>query len=49
MYCLKVTSPAGSLMAEWPEVNAFVELYRLKRIPPLSELYDVKRDEEITA
>ena len=26
-----------------------IDVYRLKRIPPLSELDDVKRDEEITA
>ena len=29
--------------------NRMFYIYKLKRIPPLSELDDVKRDEEITA
>lgn len=35
--------------AVYPEINRMVDFHRLKRIPPLGELDDVKQDEEIAA
>jgi hypothetical protein len=47
-WCGGVHYPAETLMAT-KKLGWRVAAYRLKRIPPLDELDDVKRDEEITA
>jgi len=39
----------GSWMARGNEMNYAIGLFRLRRIPPLSELEGEKRDEEIVA
>lgn len=44
-YCGTDTFPSGALAAEWPGTDAFVELRRLKRIPPMSQLEHYRTEE----
>ena len=47
--CGAISYPTGTLTAYWKEEDGWLEVDRLKRIPPLPELESEKRDEEIAA